>query len=505
MSDSLRLLWSALPAELRLIILNNLAEEPAEHKYQRSAYTVVCKEWQHFFEPVLFRRLILHQSDVKKMGEIVRDDRIAYVKWVWLRFELPPYDCTHCEEHGFPEENQRYNQLFTNAVWELFAILRSWGPRGRGGGITLELSAHSPSDALHHYKPLQRRIHDTAWAWKQNRPGEGQRYHDPKHGWESTRRTIPQRGALERLFVPWDGLKFDRRASFARKLKRLPRVTIINTIYIRRQFLRRFSAAFALSTIFQSTPAVTDFRYEPWFEPCFMSYQDYNFLLSDVFKRAKHLKRISIYESCSGFLHEMHRHHPSSVLGRALEQSSFDLEGLHIGKVLDSRDFFYRFWPCDETGYEIQSNRRERKWEQLRSLSFSSVYLNPLGIDNLMSAASSAAMMMPRLEIMELWIGITGNMCIFRYRRRADSIKIELLSTRHARITSRMEKQWARVAEYHNSRVNMEVENIDVDPGQIKGEACILQYLVCQHMLLNEVSLLQIQEEFQELASYPSQ
>ncbi|KAI0424006.1 hypothetical protein F5Y09DRAFT_354091 [Xylaria sp. FL1042] len=61
-------------------------------------------------------------------------------------------------------ENQRHNQLFMNAIWELFAVLRSLRTRDKKEDITLELSAHPPSNAAHCYKPLQRRMYDTVWA-----------------------------------------------------------------------------------------------------------------------------------------------------------------------------------------------------------------------------------------------------------------------------------------------------------------------------------------------------
>ncbi|KAI1262516.1 hypothetical protein F5Y18DRAFT_438949 [Xylariaceae sp. FL1019] len=508
---TLRLSWPELPTEIHLMILRCLADEPAGDGHRQSAYAVVCREWQRFFEPVLFKNLVLHQSDVKRLGDVVRNNRITYVKWIWLRLELPAYTCTQCKNPESSDEYQRHNQLFTNAVWELFAVLSAWKGRDTEDGITFELSAHSPSDWLHCYKPLQRRIHDTAWAWKHDRLGEGQTFHDPKHGWELTQTKRPKLAPLLRLFGRPEGLKFDRRASWARRIKKLPRVNIIKAFCIRRQFLRMFSVVGALSPMIRSTPAITSFRYEVWRAQSRASHpgveirhKDHLFLLSNVLhKQLKQLKRISIYQNCDSLLHKVHFCGQSPSLGRALALSSYGLEELHVGKLLDARDFFHDFWPVSETGRRMQLSRGGRKWENLRSLSLSSQFLNHMDIEDLMSAASSAAIMMPCLQIMELWIGFRGAMCVFRYQRRTNAIEIELLSTWNARITPLIHKQWARVANCHNSRVDMESVNNDVDPGLIKGEACVLQYLVCKHKLLNEVSLLQIQEEQNESASRP--
>ena len=118
--------WLRFPPELQLMILNYLVES-AELESQASVYAAVCRQWQEFFEPVLFKRLILHQSDIKKFGDIVQGERVAFVKWVWLRLELPAYGCNDCTKPGSSEERQDHNKLFTNAVWDLFAILRHLG------------------------------------------------------------------------------------------------------------------------------------------------------------------------------------------------------------------------------------------------------------------------------------------------------------------------------------------------------------------------------------------
>lgn len=324
----------------------------------------------------------------------------------------------------------------------------TWGTR-HCGGITLELSAHSPSDAIHCCKPLQRRINDT--AWKRTQRGQPQRYYDPAHGWMKRRTVLPDLDTALRIFGHPEGLKFDRRASSARKLGTLPEVRTIQSICIRRQFLRALSATDSLAAIFRSTPEITNFRYEAWRGQerrnhigAVVRNTDHHFLLLNIFRQAKHLKRVSLYEDRNEFLYGRHARGVSPLLGQDLARTRHNFEELHVGKLIDARDFFYEFWPVpDALHRQVRALERGRRWECLRFLSLFSCFLSPNNYRTVVAAASKAAKLMPRLEIMELWMG----------------------------------------------------SRIDLDAEQIQGRACILQYLDLKERLLNETSLLQIQEE----------
>lgn len=158
-----------------LIEPNNKQPTSSWRQHNQSTYATVCREWQYFFERTNFQRLTVHQSDLLELGRIVQGQRRMFVKWIWLRLELPEYDCECCNMQESSEEIQSHNIVFTNAIWDLFAILSTWEKKGEFGvrerGPTLELSAHSPSDSTllqRAGQPNQRHRVE----WKQRGPQE---------------------------------------------------------------------------------------------------------------------------------------------------------------------------------------------------------------------------------------------------------------------------------------------------------------------------------------------
>lgn len=100
--------WHRLPRELRLIILSYLArrqgptnhvESPSEDVDHVAKYATVCRDWQEYFENILFQKVTVHQRDLARLGEIspCRTERIRHL---WLRIELLPYDCPRCHNFG---------------------------------------------------------------------------------------------------------------------------------------------------------------------------------------------------------------------------------------------------------------------------------------------------------------------------------------------------------------------------------------------------------------------
>jgi hypothetical protein len=81
--------------------------------------------------------------------------------------------------------------------------------------------------------------------------------------------------------------------------------------------------------------------------------------------------------------------------------------------LVDTKDFFADFYPT----YEQNSNIIP--WENLRKLALTSSLLHPEKgrgkIDKLLIAAGRAAAYMPKLEVMEIWNGGEGQVCVFQY------------------------------------------------------------------------------------------
>jgi len=92
-------LWRTLPAEIRSMILEMVAEDfsfKSEH-YARAGYASVCREWQPVFEQRNFQRLVLDQDRVSDLEQVVTKQRRVYLEHLFLRVRLNDYDCTVCK------------------------------------------------------------------------------------------------------------------------------------------------------------------------------------------------------------------------------------------------------------------------------------------------------------------------------------------------------------------------------------------------------------------------
>uniref|UniRef100_A0A8H7K9M4 F-box domain-containing protein n=1 Tax=Bionectria ochroleuca TaxID=29856 RepID=A0A8H7K9M4_BIOOC len=135
--------WSSLPPELQIEVCRMLLEPESnsvsdagipDHMTRPrilSTCAVVCQGWQAYFEKENFKRLILHQDDVSRFGKILaRHQRTSFVRWIWLRIELPTYDCSRCGTPESTDEDVANKYIFTNAVWDLLGTLSTW-PRNK--------------------------------------------------------------------------------------------------------------------------------------------------------------------------------------------------------------------------------------------------------------------------------------------------------------------------------------------------------------------------------------
>lgn len=217
--------------------------EPFPALDQLAPLTTVSRDWQDFFEDELFQHLTLKTVvDIETFAKLVQGRRRTRVKWIWLRVELPMYDCQQCHRLETREDVLVQKDLFTNLVWNLFDVLSDWkSNEACQGGITLELSAHSPSDAHHFNKDLRFRMHDTARNRWDDRPVEP--HNDPFHDWRNGKKVkeIPTE-AKYRVFG--FGLRFNYKLTCVRRLRmRLPKVSVVSSLVIRRQFPRAIAPA----------------------------------------------------------------------------------------------------------------------------------------------------------------------------------------------------------------------------------------------------------------------
>ncbi|KAF2135930.1 uncharacterized protein K452DRAFT_280763 [Aplosporella prunicola CBS 121167] len=428
--------WGDLPAELRLLILEEVGK--LEHqKHELASYATVSREWQYFFERKNFEYLAISQHDVSKFGKIVQKQRRSLVRWIWLRLRIPRYNCERCDKPESLEEIQRNNAMFIKAIRGLFGILSTWESKGPYAasekGVTLELSAHSESDGKHYFLGIDSRIHDNGRSGKTlsfKKPP-----HSQTHGWIKGQRVKePPEGAVDRIFGPICGLFLA--VYHGELLPILPKVKVIQSLVIRRQFYRAFSITDALNLIIQCLTQLESFTYEPWSEMS-RTIRDENGDLElqnnidilDILNHAESLRRVTIWQDCNyerlhWIWHDSEVWPDSSTLSEYFIRSSQRLDGLHLSNYIDAMYLFAPFRPgiCP-------SEKKGIYWKNLKYLSLTSSTLNPRTYHLVNWAAAGAAQVMPQLQVMEIRTHTRTEACILRYERRAYRPRVQFMST----------------------------------------------------------------------------
>ncbi|TPX08927.1 uncharacterized protein E0L32_009631 [Thyridium curvatum] len=493
--------WTRLPPEIRLMVLEQVRESAkgqlasrGKRTYEMSIYATVCREWQSFFEKENFKRLILHQSDIFLFGAFThgQQQRRAWIEWIWLRIELPQYDCKKCQKAETLDEIRNNNIVFTKAVWGLFNILSTW-ERDLSSvhpykGLRLELGVYSPSDATHFCKELQCRVNDTSWS---NIIGiQNRGFHDKAHGWREERQLRPTGDALRRVFGPSCGLAFDLRISTARQLEKvLPKVNIITVLVIRRQFYRHYSISKALQPIIQSLPQLFDIRYEHWRDPegedgLAVRDAEHHILLS-MLRAQTNLRRFRIFEDFRPLYHGKEDRKFCPSLGQALAESSQHLDELLVTFSIDAKDFFSQV-------------SGEMMWHNLRLLSLTTPALSPLRHDQLIQEAAKIIPRMPQLKIMELWHIGHYFACVFEYSLGYPSLRpsIRLLSTWDGKLSAEAISCWKEVTNEH--RGELRSESVWLDPKKARSHFAIMRLLLVRRRVVHSTSYEQLRSSRHE-------
>lgn len=108
--------WTSLPAEIRRKILSQVSLPASRTGHEGlgspkvARFTAVCREWQVFFESCTFRRLVLNPDSLGEFDAIVKrhDARLGYIRKLWLRVQLPRYECPDCDETEDDATQRRY-------------------------------------------------------------------------------------------------------------------------------------------------------------------------------------------------------------------------------------------------------------------------------------------------------------------------------------------------------------------------------------------------------------
>lgn len=142
-ASSLRL-WPSLPAELRLQILELVAEQRHPGWVTCAA---VCKEWQIEIERVNFRHLRFRKCDRTGMGMAAMlaamASRRRYIRHLWVDLHPCPVSVTPGQHGWGPISLTRV----TSEIKAVLGVVAAW--MYEDGPITLQLTPYMPCDVAH--------------------------------------------------------------------------------------------------------------------------------------------------------------------------------------------------------------------------------------------------------------------------------------------------------------------------------------------------------------------
>ncbi|PTB65948.1 hypothetical protein BBK36DRAFT_1141869 [Trichoderma citrinoviride] len=471
--------WNRLPEELKLQVLDFLAQDPYSGSRHGSLtnYALVCKSWQRIFEETNFQRLVLHQNDLDGVARLPKRCR-PYVAHVCLRIELSEYVPWAGEQFATirpaivrPERMEDIaanNEIIELAVGKLFSALKTWERWAKPDHrITLEMSFHSPSDSKYvgrgiHAKELDRGLPSMTG--------------------------ISRAGAGDRIFGGYVHIQFHQQ---------LPRLHMVER-FIMQRHTRRQPTSFTMHQLLSRFPNLEDLVFEPWQQYLDTSQDrvDAGYVRLVKGSLPKGLKHFTFFEdhdekrTKSSLAQGVPARVPNPHVSAALAQKSLGLETFSASFLVDARDFFRAY-------------RREWTWANLRSLTLTSQYLEitrgSYEINGMLKGAAEAALAMPVLETLEIWNGGPGHAAVFRYSGGKGGATLEWIGTWDLFIDSGVVEAWETVAlKSHGWQMLGLEKHLIQNPHDIRRHGDAIKLLKTKERVIRPQSLEELQFEAKE-------
>ena len=90
------------------------------------AYSTISKSWQYAIEGQTFREIAVKSTEIDDLSHIVVNHRRKLLRRLELNVILPTYTDKACAKFETEKDKQSNNQVFTKAIKDLLALLRSW-------------------------------------------------------------------------------------------------------------------------------------------------------------------------------------------------------------------------------------------------------------------------------------------------------------------------------------------------------------------------------------------
>ncbi|KAL6831015.1 hypothetical protein J3E69DRAFT_328366 [Trichoderma sp. SZMC 28015] len=479
--------WDSLPAEIRIKILEKVANQ--KHPGWASLASV-CREWQFVLEKLNFHKISLQVSCLDDLSlqvscldgfALLSPQTRKLVHHIYFHVELPGYSYKCCSEHRSPLIN--VSPLVTDAILRLFSILSTWEP---AGNLALELNVYSPSDCKHWFKYIHLssdNVDHEGDATPTAGTGTLGTGTDRKHGWFwGQQLQPPQRHAIQRLYKPIR-LKLPKSS---------PQVKAVTRLIIRRQ-LRRCISVKSFDCMFRKLNHLEQISYEPW-KPCNNWHTDekkaYGFemrCLPDT------VNSLVIFEDSYRF-YDQFRLWPLQSIQPAGHSKEIDAD--FVSKSLKLQHLSISFMINAESLF--QKCQSDWTWPRLQSLALTSKLLlheHRAPITNLLLRAGVLAQQMPMIHTFVLWNCEKAHACAFIYRVEKSTASVTWRGTWKLKLQSRVVEAWQVVASKRDMyRSELQLKQDDIKAAiNCPGDAIYHLKLPCQ--VIEPASLWQIRRE----------
>ncbi|RYP56020.1 hypothetical protein DL769_009992 [Monosporascus sp. CRB-8-3] len=478
--------WATLPGEIQLRILKFLLSDGCS----LAQLATVSSQWQTVIERHNFERINLTLWRIPDLGPMTRRNR-ALVKYIWLSLELDEYDCSKCGARGVNHNvdhwlgnNTTDNCIIITAMHDLFLTLSAWEPQG---DLKLDISIHSPSDSQHWFKYLTfgpDTLPHSQVTFSQR--------DDPEHGWNAGKpSSAPTDLALGNVFAEILGESagvFFNKEQERKWWQTLPEVPAITGMLLRLQNRRRWRPS-TLTHMLSRLPRLEEFHYEPWraWSKGDQAVTDLAYCsLFDSLKPRK-LRKLVLFENFdeqypSCFAHCDDMRAPALWVGQAVAKASLELEHLSASFIIDA-------------GHFLDAVKSGWNWPHMTSLTLTSQLLNaqedPDRINDVLEAAASTVLKMPKLKTLEIWNGRVGSAALLRYQFEGSGCAVlSWKATWKFTLQPRVIKAWKAVAHAHDSDYFLVQEFLD-ETISVNSHADAINYLELSKVL-RPISLQQI-------------
>lgn len=411
-------------------------------------------------------------------------------------------------------DNHRNNVIFTAAVWKLLDILSSWEKSnvGHHQDLTLELSAHSPSDSQHMFRNDPKLQHTYPYLADANVQYQYMLQHrhdainDEFHGFDNgyAMTALRPRGfdsvkMAKRLTQSLDFDSFGVRFKRGQSRDHLPNVRMVTSFLIRRQYYRDICTS-ALRRLFnESLTNLRDIRHERWRLPDEDDQEKHDWAYGPTkgipsehtlaSRLPSSLRSLHIFEDFNATIHgskTSSEPRPSRIhILKGLAISAPGIEHLSVSFLSDAME-------CLDTDHVFPN---------LRSIALTSqTHLRPgQSFNELLFKAASAALKMPQLQIMEIWNCGNGYAALFRYESTGtpESSACRLTwrcSWYPAPIQDRVLEAWKNVASTVAGR-ELALDTHPLPPASYRRYRLILNQLALRNFVLDDISQMQVRGE----------